>query len=300
MKIKTLFGEFRDSLKNPWAEELIDLVLYRPLAFILVKCIAPLPLTPNRVSGLAMIAGIAAGYYFARGAPKDFVLGGLLFGLSNVLDCADGMIARLKKNGTKTGRIVDGLVDYVASGAVYVGFGIGLTKAVQAGAAHLPFGAHSAWLLVVLAVVSTILHSISSDYFRNAFIRQIAGKTAADDDERLVFSEELARLKKLKGHWFDKTLIRIYLKYLGLQAGKPAEPASPVPAAALRRPPAVSAVTAALWNLIGPSTHITFFILAALIFRPVVFFAFVIVAANLWMAGLFLVRAVIKPDETRV
>jgi phosphatidylglycerophosphate synthase len=301
MKTTTLFSEFRNSLKNPWAEELIDLVLYRPLAFILVKCIAPLPLTPNQVSGLAMIAGIAAGFCFAGGTPRDFVLGGVLFGLSNVLDCADGMIARLKKNGTKTGRIVDGLVDYVASGAVYIGFGIGLTKAVQAGTVHLPFGVRSAWLLVVLAVVSAILHSISSDYFRNAFIRRLAGKTAADDDERRVFSEELARLMKLRGHWFDKTLIRIYLKYLGLQSGRPAEPALPVPEAApLRRPPAVSAVTAALWNLIGPSTHITFFILAALFFSPAVFFAFVIVAANLWMAGLFLVRAVIKPDETRV
>ena len=149
----------------------------------------------------------------------------------------------------------------------------------------------SAWLLVALSVVSTILHSISSDYFRNAFIRRLAGKTA-DDDERRVFSEELARLKELKGHWFDKTLVRIYLKYLGLQSGRPA-PAAPTP------PPAVSAVTAALWNLIGPSTHITFIILAALFFSPVVLFAFVIVAANLWMAMLFLVRAVLKPDRTR-
>lgn len=294
MKIAALFSEFKDSLKNPWAEELIDLVLYRPLAFIFVKCVAPLPLTPNQVSGLAMVAGIAAGFSFAGGTPRDFVIGGLLFGLSNVLDCADGMIARLKKNGTRTGRIVDGLVDYVASGAVYAGFGIGLTKAVQAGAVHLPFNMRSAWLLVALAVVSTILHSISSDYYRNAFIRRCAGKTT-DDDERRVFSEELARLKELNGHWFDKTLIRIYLKYLGLQSGRPTRPAP----AASTPPPAVSATTAALWNLIGPSTHITFIILAALLFSPAVLFAFVIVAANLWMAVLFLVRAVQKPDTTR-
>jgi hypothetical protein len=46
-----------------------------------------------------------------------------------------------------------------------------------------------------------------------------------------------------------------------------------------------------LWNFIGPSTHITFFIIAALLYQPLVFFAFTIGAANLWMAGLLLARA---------
>jgi len=270
MKLNSLFSEFRDSLKNPWAEELFDLALYRPLAFIFVKCAAPLPLTPNQVSALAMIAGIAAGFFFAGGSPKDFVLGGLLFGLSNVLDCADGMIARLKKNGTKTGRIVDGLVDYVASGAVYTGFGIGLAKT-----ADFPW---SAMALLFLAIVSTILHSVASDNYRNAFVRQYAGKTATDGDERRVFSEELARLQGLKGHVFDKTLVRIYLKYLSVQKGK------------TRLSPVVSVSSMVRWNLIGPSTHITFVIISALLYRPSIFFIFTIGAANLWMAGLWFVQ----------
>jgi hypothetical protein len=265
----SVFPEFKNSLKNPWAEELIDLVLYRPLAFIFVKCTVQLPLTPNQVSGMAMVAGIAAGIFFAGGTPRDFVLGGLLFGLSNVLDCADGMIARLKKNGTKTGRIVDGLVDYVASGAVYIGFGAGLART-----ADFPL---SALALLALAIASVVLHSITSDNYRNAFVRQCAGKTA-DDDERRVFSEELARLQMLKGHLFDKMLVSIYLKYLSVQKGK------------IRPSPRVSTSSVVMWNLIGPSTHITFFILAALLYRPSIFFVFVIVAANLWMAGLFLAQ----------
>ena len=276
-----LFSEFRDSIKNFWAEELVDLALYRPLAFIFVKCVAPLPLTPNQVSALVMAAGIAAGFFFAGGTPRDFLAGGLLFGLSNVLDCADGMIARLRKNGTKTGRIVDGLVDYVASGAVYIGFGVGLTKAAQAGSVHLPCGA---WVLMVLAVVSTILHSISSDNYRNAFVRQCAGKTAVDDDERRVFSEELARLQGLKGHLFDKTLTRIYLKYLSIQKGK-TQPS-----------PVVSKSSVVRWNLIGPSTHITFVIVSALLYRPSIFFIYTIGAANLWMAGLLFAKVEYYPS----
>jgi hypothetical protein len=262
-----LFAEFRNSLKNPLAEELIDLVVYRPLAFFFIKLSAPLPLTPNQVSAMAVAAGIAAGLFLARGGPGDFAVGGLLFGLSNVLDCADGMVARLRKNGTATGRIVDGLVDYIAGGAVYLGFGIGLAKTADFPALSLA--------LLMLAVVSVVLHSIASDNFRNAFVRQCAGKTA-DDDERRIFSGELARLRGMKGHLFDRMLVRIYLKYLSVQKGK------------IPSPTAVSASSVVLWNLIGPSTHVTFFIAAALLYRPSVFFLFAIAAANIWMVTLLL------------
>jgi hypothetical protein len=271
MKIQALFSEFKDSLKNPLAEEMIDLVLYRPLAFVLVKCTLRLPLTPNGVSLMAMAAGIAAGWFLTGGRPADFAAGGLLFGLSNVLDCADGMIARLKKNGTKIGRIVDGLVDYIASGAVYLGFGFGLARTADFPAASLS--------LLVLAVASTILHSIGSDKYRNAFIRQCAGKTADKDDEHRIFSEELERLRKGHGHLVDRALVGIYLRYLSLQSAKSR-------LSVTAKVPAVSGTDAVLWNLIGPSTHITFFIIAALLYQPAVFFIFVIGAANLWMAAL--------------
>ncbi|MBN2188386.1 MAG: CDP-alcohol phosphatidyltransferase family protein [Chitinispirillaceae bacterium] len=272
---QSLVSEFRNSLKNPLAEELVDLVFYRPLAFAFVKFTGRLLLTPNQVSFLAMAAGIAAGCFCASGRPQDLIAGGLLFGLSNVLDCADGMIARLKSNGTMTGRIVDGLVDYVASGAVYLGFGIGLAKTAD-------FPAWSLALLA-LAIASVVLHSIASDNCRNAYIRHSTGKTAPDDDERLVFSEELARLQKLKGHLVDKTLVRIYLKYLSVQTG------------GNRPSAAASAPQVVLWNLIGPSTHITFFIIAALLGRPSIFFAFTIGAANVWMVGLFLASKINRP-----
>jgi hypothetical protein len=275
MAKQSFFSEFRNSLKNPLAEELIDLVLFRPLAFVLVKITAILPLTPNQLSGLAMAVGIAAGWFLAGGRPQDFIAGGLLFGLSNVLDCADGMVARLRKNGTTTGRIVDGLVDYIASGAVYLGFGIGLARTAD-------FPAWSLALLA-LAIASVVLHSITSDNCRNAYIRQCAGKTAPDDDERVVFSEELARLQELKGHLVDKTLVRIYLKYLSVQKGK------------TRPSAAVSTSDVIMWNLIGPSTHITFFIIAALLYRPSIFFIFTIGAANVWMIGLFLASKMNRP-----
>jgi hypothetical protein len=292
----SLLAQYRSSLKNPFAEELIDLALYRPLAFLFVKATLPLPLTPNFVSLLAMIAGIGAGVALAGGTTGSFITGALLFGLSNILDCSDGMIARLKKNGTMTGRIVDGLVDYVAHGAVYLGFTIGMARAVASHGIVLPC---NPWILMVAAGISTILHSISSDYYRNAFIRREKRGGDGDDEEFRLFSQELARLQSGKGHGLDKVLISIYLKYLGVQQRKKSNAAPQSVHPSVPEHKAVTPLQAVLWNLIGPSTHVTFIILAAVLYRPMVFFIFDIAAANVWMIGLFIIQAVVMSKDTR-
>ena len=286
--------EFRKSLKNPWAEELVDLVFYRPLAFLLVKLLFPFPITPNQISLLAMMCGIAGGLFFALGSSRYWVVGGLLYGLSNILDCCDGMVARLKKNGTLTGRIVDGMVDYSTSLAVYVGLGIGLSKAVFAGTVILPC---NPWILILLAAASHAAHAVFSDKYRNGFLNLKKPEPISAGTEQEQFVRELDRLKQIKAHVFDRTLIKTYVWYLNLQAGKfDSSRLNKKPV----RPQRFSAFNAALWNLIGPSTHISFLILSAFLFNPMLFFIFVIGLANFWMVILFFLQIPGKnnDDET--
>jgi len=211
-----LLLEFRNSLKNPIAEELIDLFLFRPAAFLFVKLFYPFPITPNQVSFLAMIAGVASGILFTGGDRIHFFFGAIFYALANILDCCDGMIARLKKNGTITGRIVDGCTDYIIGIAVYGGFAIGLHKAVLLYGLHLPL---NSWLLMTLAAISFIAHAVMSDKFRNAFLLQIKQADGAPENEYNKFKGELARFEGKRGHLFDKILIRIYLRYMQLQSG---------------------------------------------------------------------------------
>ena len=126
----SIVSDYKASLKNTQVEEILDLLIFRPLAFLLVKVLYHTSLTPNQISLLAMLTGIISGYFFAQGTQTDFLIGGLLYSLSNVIDCCDGMIARLKKNGSSVGRIVDGVVDYIVSIAVYVGLAIGMGKMI--------------------------------------------------------------------------------------------------------------------------------------------------------------------------
>jgi phosphatidylglycerophosphate synthase len=272
------------SLKEPCAEEFVDLIVFRPLGYLCVKMFLPFPITPNQVSGMAMIIGIAAGFFLTHGTHFSFVIGGMLYGLSNILDCCDGMLARTKKNGTATGRIVDGVVDYITGGAVFIGLGIGLTKAVHSGTLHLP---SNAWLLVVMAAASTAFHAVLSDYYRNTFLEQRHKVLGGDESELEKYNKELIRLNAGQGHAADKMLIRLYLGYLRLQAGnklrRKNKASSPVPIA-------ITPANVILWNCIGPSTHITFFILASVLFSPEILFYFTVILANIWALVLCAIR----------
>lgn len=284
MKQPALLLEFRNSLKNPWAEELVDLFFFRPVAFLLVKLLQPLPITPNQVSFLAMAAGIVAGFLFTAGDRFHFILGALCYGFANILDCCDGMIARLKKNGTMTGRIVDGCIDYIIGIAVYSGFAVGLDAAVRSNGLHLP--AHVG-LLMLLAAISFAVHALMSDKYRNAFLEQERQTDESHDNEFEKFKGELRRLEAIRGHLFDKTLIRIYLRYLNLQSGRFQTPKERVSQRQFMR---TSPTRVVLWNLIGPSTHVSFLMLSAFLYCPMLFFIFVIGIANLWMIGILLLH----------
>ena len=125
---QTLLQQYKASIKDISIEQPLHLYFFRSIAFVVVKLFYRFPLTPNQISFLSMIAGIAGGIFFFFGDSKSFLYGGLLCGFAYVLDCVDGMIARLKKTGTPYGRIIDGVGDYVNSVAVFTGFGIGLAR----------------------------------------------------------------------------------------------------------------------------------------------------------------------------
>lgn len=94
----------------------IDIVLQslESTAALLVK----LKFTPNTVTILALLAGIAAGYYFAMGRP----LGAALFiVLSGAFDILDGKVAKHKGQTSKFGAIFDSTLDRYSEFALYLG-----------------------------------------------------------------------------------------------------------------------------------------------------------------------------------
>src|SRR3954467_7501845 len=113
------FSEYKKSLKMLEVEEYFDLFFYRPLAFLLVKTVYRTNITPNQLTIVAIFIGLACGIVYAQG-PAYWALGAICFALYNIVDCSDGQLARIKKNGTHAGRVVDGLADYISTAAAFI------------------------------------------------------------------------------------------------------------------------------------------------------------------------------------
>ena len=277
--MSALFEEYKASLKDTTVEATLDLYIFRPLAFIFVKLIYRFPITPNQISFMGMIIGIISGIFYAMGSATSFIFAGIFYGLTCILDCSDGMIARLKNSGTRIGRIIDGLVDYVSAIAIYTGLGIGLSRA----AFDFPV---SAWLLVILSAFFVGLHCILFDYYRNEFMAHALGVIKSTQEDMRSFSEELKELKRVKGKRFDKLLIRLYLFYLSVQLTRSTRKIK------YNREEyyIYNKLLLHLWSWIGPTAHIFVLMIASFLYKPSIFFYFTLGAANIWMLLLWLIQ----------
>lgn len=278
-KMNKLFQEYKRLLKGTGVEEVFDLFLFRPFAFILVKLIYRLPVTPNQLSLLSIITAILSAIFFSLGNSKNFVIAGLLYGLTRIIDCSDGMIARLKKNGTLTGRIVDGTVDYVNTILIYTGLGIGLSKA----SFKFPV---SSWILVIFAAICMGLHSGIIDYYRSEFMSHALSNKNSPLEDKELFSTELKKIKHKKGKFFDKLLIRFYLVYLDIQVTKQSKKRKYNQKTYYE----ANKLLLYFWTLVGSSTYIFVLMVASILYKPGIFFFYVLIAANIWATLLWIIQ----------
>lgn len=277
------FDEYKTSLKLVEVEELFDLIFYRPLAFLFVKLIYPTNLTPNQVTTLALIIGIIGGIVISFNTQMFLIIAAVLLIMYDVLDCSDGQLARLKKNGTSVGRILDGVADYFVTIAVYLGIGFG-------------FASNSSdplfyWGLLVIAGASNIVHAVALDYYRNRFIDYATNRDSLLGENLKEFEDEYARIKNQGGNYFQLAILWIYLKYsdLQLKASKTADNASEKKYDSddfYKRNKKIMH----LWTYIGPTSELTFIIITALINRLDIYIIGMITVVNLYALILYLVQ----------
>jgi len=117
---------YRGSMKSDHSDELINTYLLRPLAGILVYVLYHTPVTPNQVTIASIVAGIAAAGFYTWG--DSFVTAGILVTLKDLLDSADGQLARAKQQFSRTGRFLDSIGDIIVSFAVFSGIGWTLVR----------------------------------------------------------------------------------------------------------------------------------------------------------------------------
>ena len=279
---KQIFRDYKKSIKHAIFDETLTLYILRPIAFVFVKLLYPTSITPNQVSLMTIIVGIISGYFFSRGTVTCFVIGGSLYFFCMVLDCVDGMIARLKNSGTAVGRIIDGVADYLVGISVYVGMGIGFEK----GLINLDFLPINHWWIMVIAAVSHIFHAVIVDYYRAEFMAHGLGKSTSTWEEKKKFTAELNKIKHLRGKLLEKILIAVYLGYSHLQLFRLDEKEEYDRKAYYQS----NKLLVLLWFWIGPTAGAFIIIISAILFRPIIFFIYTIGAANIYMIVLWIIQ----------
>ena len=106
------------------------------------------PVTPNHLTTLRLLTGIAAAVAFAMGDYFWTVWGGVLFAASALLDRADGELAKLSGKSSNWGHWYDLYCNAVVNVVLFFGIGIGLTESALG---------HWAWKMGLLSGLSIAL-----------------------------------------------------------------------------------------------------------------------------------------------
>ncbi len=110
-------------------EDLTNLYFIHPVANRLTLLLAAMRVRPNAVSLAGMLCGILAGIAYAHYRhPRYAVAGFILMIAWHVMDGADGQLARLTHTQSQSGKVLDGLCDYVTFIAVYVALALALSR----------------------------------------------------------------------------------------------------------------------------------------------------------------------------
>ncbi|MCX6322094.1 MAG: CDP-alcohol phosphatidyltransferase family protein [Bacteroidia bacterium] len=277
------FNEYKNSLKMAEVEEIIDLIFFRPLAFLLVISVYHTKIKPDHLTLAAMLMGLAGGCFYSFGLHLSCILGALFFLLFNILDCSDGQLARLKKNGTSVGRLLDGIADYIATVAIFIGIAIGYSQKAEQPLLML--------ILLSLSGVSIIIQEVLVDYYRTRFLDIVMKRKNTFEEGIEEYKNEYKIIKNQKGKWFDKTIIFIYLIYSKVQRNLAARKKrekffNTNPQDYFNK----NRIIIRFWVFMGPSAVITTLILCSLFYRFDIFFWIIIGGFNILAVLLWIIQ----------
>ena len=153
--------------KGPVVEEWADRHFFRPTGWRVARALASTRVSPDAVTLASLLVGLVAGHLFWYTSAWINAAGVLLFVASDVLDSADGQLARLRGTSTRTGRILDGMSDSLRFVNLYAHLGARL------------FVAGWGWGGAALALAALASHTYqagAADYIRQAYLYFAVGK----------------------------------------------------------------------------------------------------------------------------
>ena len=190
------------TLKSMDTEEWIDLLFYRPLGYRWALLFERLGIAPNTVSLLSIVLGMTGGFLFFFTDVQINIIGMFLIVWANTYDSADGQLARMTKNFSPIGRILDGFCGDLWFFAIYFAICMRLT----------PQWGIWIWILAAATGWFHTKQAQMADYIRNFHILFVkGGKTNSFDDYKTL--KKQYESMSWKNDFVVKLFTHFYLPY---------------------------------------------------------------------------------------
>lgn len=199
---------FKDSLKSMDTEENFDLIFYRPIGYGWAMLAKKLGITPNAITIASIFLGVGAGVAFYFNNLWINILGVILLVWADSFDSADGQLARMTKQYSRIGRILDGLSGDLWFAAIYVAI------CLRENVTSEFFSAHH-WVIWVTAVVTGFCHATQAsmgDYYRQFHLFFLKGKEGSELESASNLWERFHQLSWKHNFW-KKLTMAFYTNY---------------------------------------------------------------------------------------
>jgi phosphatidylglycerophosphate synthase len=196
------------SLKPLAVEEPIDVWVHRPLAYVLAKLLYPTPVSPNLVTLISIVFGIAACAAMLVSFSGHLQLAGACVFLSAIFDCADGQLARMRGTSSAFGRMLDGVADAVVSVAAVGGSTYVIWSKYND---SLGVGAVVVGLCLLTAVTGSF-HTSMYDHFKNIYLK-FTSERYSEGESYFTACERFER-RQSTDSFFAKLAWPVYLLYM--------------------------------------------------------------------------------------
>jgi len=199
---------YRASVKSDVSDELINTYLLRPAAGLIVRVLYYTTVTPNQVTIASTIAGLCAAVAYLPGTPIAYVIAGILVTVKDLLDSADGQLARAKNVHSRTGRFLDSIGDFIVDAAVFPAIGWSLYQST--GRLFLPVLALAGLAGITFRVSYHVFYQVQFLHLHDQYRQnRVTEEVTSADRETESAVLRLQKIFQVIYGWQDRLVMRI-------------------------------------------------------------------------------------------
>ncbi|MFI3239766.1 MAG: CDP-alcohol phosphatidyltransferase family protein [Bacteroidales bacterium] len=200
--------DYHATLKSSDTEEWIDLAFYRPVGYAWALLASKIGVTPNVITIASVFLGVGAGICFYYNDLWINICGMLLLIWANSYDSADGQLARMTRNFSKFGRMLDGFCGDIWFVAIYLGIILRLTNTDTLFMEYKLL----AWGLAALAGLFHSRQASFADYYRNIHLYFLKGEQGSELSSYKSICERYDQIS-FKTDFWESAFLFFYRNY---------------------------------------------------------------------------------------